>query len=111
MLLPKPEPYAKVKARRERLEATRRRKCVGLVWWRAQSRCERCGRPVIPPADCEGWEPWRGDVNEKIPRSKGGDPGNPDHCELICQGCHFSGPSGAHAPTAERGERERTIDF
>lgn len=103
MKFPKPEPRKTVKARAKRLEAKARAACVRLVWWRAGSRCERCGRPVTPPAECQGWEPWRGDVNERIPRSRGGDPTNPDHCELVCQSCHFGGPSGAHAPTVDRG--------
>lgn len=102
MRYPKPEPYAKVKARRRRNTAKARKECARIVWLRDGARCQRCGRGVLPPDQCSGWEPWRGDVNERIPRSKGGDPTDPDNAELLCQACHFGGPSGAHAPTTER---------
>lgn len=110
MLLPKPEKRARVKARRRRQKDAARRECRATVWARDGARCVRCRRPVLPIAKldgwdgqyAEGWEPYAGHVNETITRSRGGDPTNPDHCELLCQGCHYSGPSGAHAPTARR---------
>ena len=40
-----------------------------------------------------------GHVDEKIPRSQGGDPTDPENCRLLCHDCHFSGPSGAHRIT------------
>lgn len=76
-----------------------RKQCVDLVYKRAHRRCERCGHPIRNSGhpDCVGH------VNEKIPRSKGGNPRDPDNCELVCHACHF--PNGAHAPTKERQQR------
>jgi len=72
-----------------------RRQCVDVVYTRALWRCERCGQPVRERG-CDGH------VNERVPRSRGGDPRDPGNCELVCHHCHFGGPSGAHAPTKER---------
>jgi 5-methylcytosine-specific restriction endonuclease McrA len=95
---PKPEPRAKVKARHDRqLEAARRR-CVEVVFRRERGRCQRCG--FVVRFDVHPVDPRRAHVNETIPRSRGGDPTNPDHCELLCVECHM--PNGRHAPTAER---------
>jgi hypothetical protein len=102
MLLPKPTKRAVQKRQTDRQVWAARKRCVVTVWRRANGRCERCGKRVRPARECYGWEDDRGDVNEKIPRSLGGDPTDPDNCELTCKACHFGGPSGAHAPTAER---------
>jgi 5-methylcytosine-specific restriction endonuclease McrA len=102
MLLPKPVKRAIVKRQADRKKGVSRRRCVLIVWKRAKGKCERCGKKVRPARECYGWEDDRGDVNEKVPRSLGGDPTNPDDCELTCKACHFGGPSGAHAPTKER---------
>jgi len=50
------------------------------------------------------WHDLRAHVNEKVPRSKGGDWTDPSNCELLCQRCHTG---SGHAPTAERAERLR----
>lgn len=93
---PKPKPKRRV-IHRGRTGLTRAQ-CCAVVFTRAGGRCQRCGRIVSTTA-------WEGDVrrahvNEMVPRSRGGDPTNPDHCELLCQGCHL--PDGVHTPTAER---------
>lgn len=110
MKFPKPEPIKRVKARAKRQGAKARRACVAAVWDRDGHRCRRCHRPVWPVGKlegwsgryCEGWEDWAGHVNEITPKSLMGDPTDPNNCELICRACHFSGPSGAHAPTPAR---------
>jgi hypothetical protein len=61
----------------------------------AAGRCRK--KAVLYPGD-----PERGDVNEIVPKSLGGDPTDPLNCELVCGACHYGGPSGAHAPTAAR---------
>ena len=71
-----------------------------LVMERAKGCCERCGRKV--DFDVAPWADHHAEVNENPPRSLGGDPLDPNQCELTCKACHFGGVSGAHAPTAER---------
>jgi 5-methylcytosine-specific restriction endonuclease McrA len=75
-----------------------RAQCIAVVFNRARGRCERCHRPVSFVV----WEGAinRAHVNEPRRRSGGADPRNPEHCELLCQGCHM--PDGVHTPTAER---------
>jgi 5-methylcytosine-specific restriction endonuclease McrA len=94
-MYPKPEAHAKVKARQLRTYARDRQACVVAVWTRAQHRCEYCGRWVEKPRETD--DPFKaGHVHERIARSQGGDPTNPDDCVLSCHPCHFNGPSGAH---------------
>jgi 5-methylcytosine-specific restriction endonuclease McrA len=50
--------------------------------------------------DTEPWRDERAHVNERVPKSLGGSPYDPDNCELTCRGCHM--PNGRHAPTVER---------
>lgn len=80
-----------------------RSQCRAVVSKRAGSCCERCGRWVSD--DRPEWHPQRAHVNEKVPRSLGGDPTDPMNCELLCQACHM--PGGQHAPTKARMERLR----
>lgn len=98
MLFPKPESRAKVKARGRRQIEKRRKACREFVYIRECMRCQRCRRQVS--IDVPEWAPNRAHVNEMIPRSQGGDPCDPENCELLCQECHM--PNGQHAPTAER---------
>lgn len=95
---PKPESRKRVKARRKRQAAKGRAACRMTVLARAGWRCERCGIEISDALP--EWHARRAHVNETVPRSKGGDPTNPDHCEAICQSCHY--PHGRHAPTAAR---------
>lgn len=97
-MLAKPEPYKRVVARRRRRKVAARAKCRAIVFALAGGRCARCRNRVSDSVP--EWSPYRAHVNELVPRSKGGDPTNPDHCELLCQDCHM--PNGRHAPTAER---------
>lgn len=97
-VLAKPEPRARVKARADRAFAKKRKACRLVVLERAGWRCQRCRMPISD--DLPEWHTQRAHVNEMALRSGGADPTNPDHCEAICQGCHY--PNGQHAPTAER---------
>ena len=46
---------------------------------RGGGRCQRCGQ--LPD--------WRGlSKHEKVKRSQGGDPLDPNNCELLCGRCH-----------------------
>ena len=100
---PKPERRSKAKKRQEREQRLSRRQCRAIVFARAKGRCERCGRQVTD--DTEPWRDERAHVNEKVPRSKGGSPYDPDNGELLCRPCHL--PHGQHAPTKERLEQIR----
>jgi hypothetical protein len=106
---PKPAQRKAVeKAAAKASKALTRRQCVEKVWIRAKARCERCGALVKRKAVSYATDPERGDVNEIVPKSKGGDPCDPRNCELVCGRCHFGGPSGAHAPTKARMTGRRT---
>lgn len=101
--IPKPERAAR-KAAKRKTQATRRltrAQVRTIVFTRAKGKCERCSRPVS--FDVAAWKDERAQVNERVPRSRGGDPLDPvTNTELVCRACHFGGPSGAHAPTAAR---------
>jgi 5-methylcytosine-specific restriction endonuclease McrA len=99
-VLAKPEPWKRLKARRLRQKAKDRKSCRAIVFALAGGRCEHCQRRVCD--DVPEWAPERAHVNERIPKSKGGDPTDPDNCELLCGACHM--PNGRHAPTLERME-------
>jgi 5-methylcytosine-specific restriction endonuclease McrA len=100
-VLAKPEPYRRVKARKKRQAHGLRKACREAVYARERMICQRCGIKARHPAE-SFWEgdPFMAHVNEIVPRSKGGDPLDPDNCELVHQMCHM--PNGMHAPTAER---------
>jgi 5-methylcytosine-specific restriction endonuclease McrA len=95
---PKPERRSKEKRRTERRQRLSRAQCRMIVKRRAKDRCERCGRTVTD--DCDPTDDRRAHVNEKVPKSRGGSPYDPENCELLCRACHL--PGGQHAPTAER---------
>lgn len=100
---------AQDKAAAARRYAVKRRKCCDDVWKRedavpfgdtVMALCERCHRCVLRASSF----PFQlGHVDEKIPRSLGGDPTDLDNCQLLCHYCHFSGPSGAHRNTERDG--------
>lgn len=79
-----------------------RAQVVDRTWKVFGGKCIRCGRTCIKPKDTYPTDPARGEVNDIVPRSLGGNPLDPKNQELVCHGCHFSGPSGAHAPTKAR---------
>ncbi len=95
----------KAERRTERQRRLTRSQVREIVYRRERMICERCHRPVKGPDDSEPWEDDRAQVNERVPKSRGGDPLDPDNCELTCRRCHFGGPSGAHAPTKARMKR------
>lgn len=93
---------ALVKAKKRRAQKVTRRQVVAKVWLRDKGHCVRCGVKCVPPKETYATDPARGEVNDIVPRSKGGDPLDVGNNELICHGCHFGAPSGGHAPTPER---------
>lgn len=105
--LMKPERAArKAKTRKaERTRALSRSQVRDIVFRRERGKCQRCRRDVS--FDVYPWKDERAQVNENPPRSLGGNPLDPAQCELTCRKCHFGGPSGAHAPTAERMAKPR----
>jgi 5-methylcytosine-specific restriction endonuclease McrA len=98
--LKKPERRSKVKKRIERRMKLSRAQAKEIVYTREKMRCQRCKRRV--ELDCWPWQDQRAHVNERLPRSLGGSPHEPENLELVCRRCHFGGPSGAHAPTKAR---------
>lgn len=96
--LAKGETRKQMKARADRAFIKARLAARLAVYQREQMRCQRCSIRVR--LDVPEWAHNRAHVNETVPRSKGGDPTNPDHCELVCRSCHL--PNGQHAPTPER---------
>jgi 5-methylcytosine-specific restriction endonuclease McrA len=89
---PKPERISKGKRKAERVRQLTRAQCRAAVIRREHSRCQRCGRTVTD--DCWPWEPQRAHVHEIVPRSLGGDPHDPNGCQLLCAACHL--PNGVH---------------
>jgi hypothetical protein len=88
------------KRKAERQFALTRAQVRAIVMDRERGCCERCGRKV--DFDCAPYLDHHAEVNEPGMRALGADPLDPAQCELVCHKCHYSGPSGAHAPTAER---------
>lgn len=86
---PKPEPWKRVKARRQRLKAAGRKTCREIVYARDGGRCVDCAKLLyLNPSD-EGADWYNvANINEIIPRSLGGDPNDPDNCNTKCAGCH-----------------------
>jgi hypothetical protein len=114
----KPEPHKRVKARAKRNAAVARRECTDAVWERAAGAdqpthgwcecrgCAHCQPGGVRDERCEAhvyraghYYRSLGHVDEIVPKSLGGDPTDPGNCRLLCHGCHFSGPSGAHRIT------------
>lgn len=100
---PKPsERKAVEKAKADAVKTLTRRQVVAKVWLRDKGRCVRCGKKCKGKQETYPLDPDRGEVNDKVPRSKGGNPLDVDNQELICRACHYGGPSGGHAPTPAR---------
>jgi len=60
-------------------ERYKERKLTRKLLARCGGLCEGCGEPPD----------WRGlSKHEKIHRSQGGDPLDPDNCEMLCGKCH-----------------------
>lgn len=77
-----------------------RRQVRELVYRRESMVCERCTKQCKHPRECWPGDPDMAHVNEKVPRSLGGDPLDLDNVELVCGACHLL--NGEHAPTVER---------
>lgn len=85
----KPESRKKQKAREDRQWDKDRAACRLKVWTDAGGKCERCGRPLkLNPNDEGATEFNTANINEKVPRSLGGDPLDPKNCNCLCAGCH-----------------------
>jgi hypothetical protein len=72
-------------------DARARKLCVETVWARENARCQNphCRRYLVRPNDAYALNADNvGHVHEEPPRSRGGDPHNPDHCVLVCNACH-----------------------
>lgn len=93
---------AVVKKKQRTAKKLTRAQVVAKVWLRDKGRCVRCGKKCKGKTETYPTDPNRGEVNDIMPRSKGGDPLSVDNNELVCRACHFGGPSGAHAPTKAR---------
>jgi 5-methylcytosine-specific restriction endonuclease McrA len=91
-----------VKKKATREKKLTRAQVVAKVWLRDKGHCARCGVRCVPPKETYPTDPKRGEVNDIVPRSRGGDPLSLSNNQLLCRYCHFGGPSGAHAPTPER---------
>jgi 5-methylcytosine-specific restriction endonuclease McrA len=101
--LPKPEKRQAV-TRKDDRQAKRvtRAQVVAAVWRRDKGHCVRCGKTCVRPKETYPTDPDRGEVNDIVPRSLGGNPRDVSNNELLCHCCHFGAASGAHAPTAAR---------
>lgn len=90
---PKPTPWKRVKARRKRA-FQKARDAVRLARWEQDGRCcVRCGKPVVLKLAEGDW--WNvANINEKRPRSLGGDPLDLGNTETTCARCHTG--SGRH---------------
>jgi 5-methylcytosine-specific restriction endonuclease McrA len=111
---PKPsERKAVVKKNADAEKSLTRRQVIAKVWLRDKGRCVRCGKKCKGKSETYPLDPDRGEVNDIVPRSKGGNPLDVNNNELVCRGCHYGGPSGAHAPTPARMKkrsRKGTVD-
>lgn len=103
--LAKPERRVTVKKRAQRLSTLSRAQCKQKVYARERMHCERCGLKLT--LECYPPDPRYPHVNERVPRSQGGDPHEPKNCELLCGTCHM--PNGQHAPTQARMKRLRHL--
>jgi 5-methylcytosine-specific restriction endonuclease McrA len=102
-LLQKPSKRRAVVKKADRQERKlSRAQVVAKTWLREKGLCQRCGKKCKPPKETYPTDPDRGEVNDIIPVSLGGNRLDLNNQELVCRGCHFGGESGAHAPTSAR---------
>lgn len=83
---PKPTSRRKERAARRTQAKRSRAACVDAVWRRAGGRCEGC-ESIVKRASIYFAEV--GHVHETVKRSQGGDPTDPDNCQLLCLACHL----------------------
>jgi len=97
LAFPKPEKRLAVEKRdARRVRRLTRAQVVAAVWRRDRGVCRRCARRCVQPKETYPTDPARGEVHDLLPRSLGGDPLDVSNNFLLCHGCHFGGPSGAH---------------
>lgn len=95
LAIPKPEPRKRVKARRKRVFAKARKAARTERYTRDGGRCVRCKKPLYLNANEEGADWFNvANINEKRPRSLGGDPLDPNGQSTLCAKCHTG--SGRH---------------
>ena len=83
----KPTPQRRVKEQTDRQKARARKACVDAVWKRDQRECQHCGYWLYKHTESD--QAFKiGHVHERIPRSRGGDPTDPNNCLLLCPKCH-----------------------
>ena len=89
LAIAKPEPRKRAKARRKREFAKKRKAARAERYALDGGRCVRCKRPLyLNPSD-EGADWFNvANINEKRPRSLGGDPLDPKGQNTLCAGCH-----------------------
>lgn len=89
LAIPKPEPRKRSKARKKRQFAKARKAALAETYNRDGGRCVRCRRPLyLNPSD-EGADWFNvANINEKRPRSLGGDPLDSKGQNTLCAGCH-----------------------
>ena len=88
LLFPKGPTRRQEKARRAVDDRAARDACVREVFRLYRSRCGRCAKPVKPKTDPSVTEFSIGHTHEIVLRSRGGDPNDPNNCELLCLRCH-----------------------
>ncbi len=95
LAIPKPEPIKRSKGRKKRQFAKARKTCRAARYMADGGRCVRCRRPLyLNPSD-EGADWFNvANINEKRPRSLGGDPLDPKGADTLCARCHTG--SGRH---------------
>ena len=95
-----------------------RRRAVRARVLAEESECALCGYPVdksltmlwgqhgpkCAQADCPGCSPHplRAEVDEIVPRSKGGDPLDRSNCQLAHRGCNLAKGDGAQSAVVAR---------
>lgn len=85
---PKPEKLATTRARKRRLQQSRRRNCRAVVFARDHGRCTQCHIRLVLTLAEAAHEFQVAHIHETVMRSQGGDPTNPDNCVTLCYRCH-----------------------
>jgi len=86
-MFPKPEPYARVKARTKRQQAQDRARARRAAYVRAKGLCERCGAVLV--LELAKATPFTvAQAHEIRKRSLGGDPLDEAQIVIVCAACH-----------------------
>lgn len=85
----KPEPLKRSKARKKRVKGKARAECRTVAYAKAEGCCCQCGRPLYFSPKDEGADWYNvANVNEIVPRSRGGSSTDPDNANVKCAQCH-----------------------